>query len=282
MKISDDAMKAAYEVAKRVREGALSRTAAIEDLHRRFSLNRGSAADTIRNIGYMLKGKGYTRTNNAFATEHFLQMIHFDFGLETLNKAISSVELHLDYFETLPNGGKQPAIRKIVQKYRDIAKDEELESLAHQEHLLEESDAFNSNNMVDARDRILSAIVRRQGQPAFRRQLLTLYRTQSAISDCQVEAVLEAAHILPYQGPRTNDPSNGLLLRADLHTLFDLGLLAIDAQTMTVLISSDLKGTCYQEYAGRKLRLPSDQARRPSGRALDEHRKTRSKSCHAI
>ena|SRR6266404_1163928 len=80
MKISNEAMKAAYDVAKRVREGALSRAAGIEELHQRFALNRGSAGDTISNIGYMLEGKRYVRTNNAFATEHFLEMIHRDYG----------------------------------------------------------------------------------------------------------------------------------------------------------------------------------------------------------
>jgi hypothetical protein len=67
MKISNEAMKAAYDVAKRVRDGTLSRAAGIEELQQRFALNRGSAGDTISNIGYMLEGKRYVRTNNAFA-----------------------------------------------------------------------------------------------------------------------------------------------------------------------------------------------------------------------
>ncbi|HEV3079773.1 MAG TPA: hypothetical protein VGY66_08335 [Gemmataceae bacterium] len=61
MKISNEAMKAAYDVAKRVRDGTLSRAAGIEELQQRFALNRGSAGDTISNIGYMLEGKRYVR-----------------------------------------------------------------------------------------------------------------------------------------------------------------------------------------------------------------------------
>ena len=41
--------------------------------------------------------------------------------------------------------------------------------------------------------------------------------------------------------------SNGLLLRSDLHTLFDLRLLAVDPDTLTVLLSPKLKDTCYGE-----------------------------------
>src|ERR1700722_13744752 len=40
--------------------------------------------------------------------------------------------------------------------------------------------------------------------------------------------VLEAAHITPYMGASTNSLLNGLLLRADIHTLFNLGLISID------------------------------------------------------
>jgi 5-methylcytosine-specific restriction enzyme A len=122
MKISNEAMKASYVVAKRVREGALSRSAGIEELHQRFELNRGSAGDTISSIGYMLEGERYDRTINAFATEHFLEMIRRDYGQDALQKALSAVEKHVDYYEGLPRGSKLLKIWKIVHKYRSIAK----------------------------------------------------------------------------------------------------------------------------------------------------------------
>src|SRR5438270_9852234 len=120
MKIPNAAMTAAYEVAKRVRQGALSRAAGIEELHQRFALNRGSAGDTISNIGYMLEGERYERTNNAFATEHFLDMIHRDYGLDGLKRAISAVEKHIESYERLPRGSKLLKIWKIAHKYRSI------------------------------------------------------------------------------------------------------------------------------------------------------------------
>jgi predicted restriction endonuclease len=65
---------------------------------------------------------------------------------------------------------------------------------------------------------------------------------------------------------------NGLLLRADLHTLFDLHLLAIDPITTEVLLASQLKETTYREFAGTKLALPSRSAYHPSPESLSIHR----------
>ena len=47
------------------------------------------------------------------------------------------------------------------------------------------------------------------------------------MSGCREEEVLQAAHILPYTDAETNKIDNGLLLRADLHNLFDLYLISI-------------------------------------------------------
>lgn len=59
---------------------------------------------------------------------------------------------------------------------------------------------FDPTSIKDARTRVLAAIVRSRGQPAFRKALLSAYDSRCQISDCRVEAVIEAAHIIPYQG----------------------------------------------------------------------------------
>jgi len=136
------------------------------------------------------------------------------------------------------------------------------------------SEAFSPNGVIDGRQRAMASIVRRRGQPEFRRKLIKLYSGRCAISGCEVVEVLEAAHIVPYRGPATNDPSNGLLLRADLHTLFDLGMLAIDPSAMTVLISPRLGQTSYEDLAGKPIRLPQGTSgQQPSVEALEQHRK---------
>lgn len=132
--------------------------------------------------------------------------------------------------------------------------------------------AFDPDNIIDAREKTLTSIIRRRGQPNFRQQLLEIYGARCAITNCDVEEALEAVHILPYKGPQTNQPSNGLLLRADIHVLFDLGLIAVDTKTMKVLIASSLVGSSYAALNGNKLRLPKTQTFGPSKEALDQHR----------
>jgi len=101
LKITEDQIKAAYGVAKRVYAGEISRAAGTRELVRDHGLNRSSAADTISNVRYLLRGVRYARTNNKFATDYFLQMIHRDFGLEALDKAVGAVEKHVAYYENL-------------------------------------------------------------------------------------------------------------------------------------------------------------------------------------
>ena len=68
-------------------------------------------------------------------------------------------------------------------------------------------------------------VAQRAGQGRFRDGVLRDFESRCIVSGCDVEAVLEAAHIIPYAEGREQDPAVGLLLRADLHTLFDRGLL---------------------------------------------------------
>lgn len=136
-------------------------------------------------------------------------------------------------------------------------------------------DPFDPQDVNDGRTRVLTELVRRQGQRGFRKKLLDAYEGECAITGCKVEATLEAAHITPYLGPETNHVSNGLLLRADIHTLFDLGLLAVYPDSLEVGVAKALTGSEYETLEGTPLKIPSDEAARPSAKALQEH-KTRS------
>ncbi len=131
---------------------------------------------------------------------------------------------------------------------------------------------FSPKSILDGRERAIASVVRRRGQPEFRRKLIELYEGRCAVSSYDAVEALEAAHIVPYRGPQTNHPSNGLLLRADLHTLFDLGLLTVDASSMTVIIAASLRGTSYEAYSGMPVRTPQGDHGQPSVEALDYHR----------
>jgi putative restriction endonuclease len=136
----------------------------------------------------------------------------------------------------------------------------------------DEQDTFNPASVRDGREWVLSAIVRRRGQAAFRASLLAAYNSTCPITGCKVEALLEAAHIIPYLGATTNHIQNGLPLRADIHTLFDLQLLAIDPKSLTVLLSPSLLGSEYTPLSGKAIGLPAQVMHYPSREALQAHR----------
>ncbi|WP_250519561.1 MULTISPECIES: HNH endonuclease signature motif containing protein [unclassified Caballeronia] len=147
----------------------------------------------------------------------------------------------------------------------------ELEAESEAEARLEASGVFDPASIEDARKKTFAAIVMRQGQPAFRRRLLEAYERRCVLSGCPVEEVLEAAHICRYMGEDTNVVENGLLLRADLHTLYDRALIAIHPATHAVSVAPELADSEYGWLAGRVLRLPKDPKHRPSSEALHTH-----------
>jgi putative restriction endonuclease len=79
-----------------------------------------------------------------------------------------------------------------------------------------------------------------------------------------------AAHIFPYCGEETNIVQNGLLLRAHIPNLFDLGLLQINAETLAIRLADELRTTAYRRLDGRKLRLPRKPREHPNREALAE------------
>lgn len=108
----------------------------------------------------------------------------------------------------------------------------------------------------------LVAIKTRRGQPEFRRALLKAYDGRCCITNCNVEDVLEAAHIISHSEETNYLVMNGLLLRADIHTLFDLHLIKIDERNR-IMVSVKLKESDYQKFDGLSIRLPSKLYERP-------------------
>ena len=135
-----------------------------------------------------------------------------------------------------------------------------------------QADAFDAplDSDHDARVWTMRAVAQRRGQPLFRAKLLDAYGGRCAITGCSAPEVLEAAHVLPYKGQHTNRLDNGLLLRADLHTLFDCGLLWITPEH-TVALAPSLLSTNYADLAGKPLARPSALAHRPNPAHLAEH-----------
>jgi hypothetical protein len=110
----------------------------------------------------------------------------------------------------------------------------------------------------------------RQGQQDFRRKLIEAYGGRCAVTGCDEQSVLEAAHIEGYSG-RNSTVSNGLLLRADIHTLFDAGLLWIDHQNR-VRVAAEVGYKPYRQLDGNELRRPVNSEDWPDKEKLRAHR----------
>ncbi|HSD61518.1 MAG TPA: HNH endonuclease, partial [Burkholderiales bacterium] len=120
----------------------------------------------------------------------------------------------------------------------------------------------------------------RLGQGAFRVLVTDAYHRRCAVTGEKTLPVLQAAHIRPFaeNGPNTVD--NGLLLRSDLHTLFDLGYLTVTDE-YRVEVSQQIRtrfenGREYYRYDGHPLaELPEHFNERPSSEFLEWHRDSR-------
>jgi putative restriction endonuclease len=119
------------------------------------------------------------------------------------------------------------------------------------------------------------SVLPRLGQGAFRVIVTDIYKRQCALTNSHVLHVLEAAHIRPYSDGGSHHPSNGVLLRQDLHTLFDRGYLTVTPD-YSVEVSRRLKeefdnGKEYYALNGRRILLPDAPSYRPSVEQLAWH-----------
>lgn len=94
----------------------------------------------------------------------------------------------------------------------------------------------------------------REGQAEFRKRLVDHYGAVCMVTGTALASVIDAAHIAPYNGTATNALSNGLLLRKDIHALFDAGLLTIGPD-LVVYVSAGVDDTFYRSLDGRELTL---------------------------
>ena len=110
----------------------------------------------------------------------------------------------------------------------------------------------------------------RLGQRRFRIALLDLYEETCAITGHGPQFALDAAHIQPHSDGGSNSLNNGLLLRADIHKLFDKYWISINPKTFEVVISSRLQGSPYWDWNGTVLRKRK-KGKGPSEIYLAEH-----------
>jgi len=84
-------------------------------------------------------------------------------------------------------------------------------------------------------------VLTRPGQADFRKRLIKKFDGKCALTGCAVQAALEAAHILPVANDGSDEITNGILLRCDVHRLFDLGLIHISAKNGQVTLNKEVE-----------------------------------------
>ena len=119
----------------------------------------------------------------------------------------------------------------------------------------------------------------RLGQGAFRLAVTDAYNRECAITGGRVLPALEAAHIQSYSSGGEHEVSNGLLLRRDIHSVFDAGYLTFD-ENLRVVVSDRVRtefnnGNEYRRLQGELLHLPPNPKFQPDPARLQWHRENR-------
>ena len=119
----------------------------------------------------------------------------------------------------------------------------------------------------------------RLGQGTFRVVVTDAYDRRCTITRERTLPALEAAHIQPYADGGSHNPSNGLLLRRDIHALFDAGYVTV-TPTLQFEVSRRIKeefenGRDYYALHGQGIRPPTIRDWQPDDVALRWHNEQR-------
>lgn len=145
--------------------------------------------------------------------------------------------------------GSQHSIREVVwQRARDAL------ATASIRHLVGGLVGTRDEPCGGHRQRIVRV---RIGQMEFRARLLGVFGEVCAFTGRQPREVLEAAHLYSFAERGRHEVGGGLLMRRDLHRLFDLGFITVDPDSLEIGISAELRG--HRDYAallGQRLKCP--------------------------
>jgi len=121
-------------------------------------------------------------------------------------------------------------------------------------------------------------VKQRLGQGTFRVWITDAYQRRCAVTDEKALPVLDAAHIKPVSNGGMHRLDNGLLLRSDVHTLFDRGYVTV-TPNYRFRVSDRLRrdfnnGENYFRLNEKVISLPAEEGSRPSREFLEWHSDT--------
>lgn len=182
-----------------------------------------------------------------------------NFGTRELDEFRHSTDVHeASLYEKL-KGYSHRGIRRIecgeVDKLMPLLGGHDFESDGHNEV---------------ARLKRLGNLALRPDQAKFSARIRRAYQGKCAFTGCTTAEALEAAHIKVKKGQDDNNSRNGILLRADVHALFDEGLIALTLDGSRIEISSKLSDTTYDFLRTRRVSQPQSEC--PSEENIRHHR----------
>jgi putative restriction endonuclease len=124
-----------------------------------------------------------------------------------------------------------------------------------------------------------SVVLPRLGQRSFRVAILDTYERRCSVTNERTLPALEAAHIRDYRDVQEHTIKNGILLRADIHKLFDAGYVTVTPDfhfSVSRRIKEEFEnGRDYYKLDGTVIRLPKDVVNQPLADALRWHNEER-------
>lgn len=114
-KINLEIVKELYSTAEKFHSNEISLKDSTKHLEI-LGINPNSSVDYLYNYSNLVNGKLFTRTMNVISTEYYLDRILETKGIETLKKALYSLSLHIDYYESVSNS-KVKKRKEILNKY---------------------------------------------------------------------------------------------------------------------------------------------------------------------
>ena len=141
------------------------------------------------------------------------------------------------------------------------------------QEIVEQEPGVNPQDVEDTRRRVVQEQTVRDGARAFRDSLRAAYADICAVTGYDEPRAMDAAHIMRYRGGQTNHVTNGMLLRVDIHRLFDrrsgpLLRIEIQGDEWRLRVDPSLMDSTYAELDGALLHLPDNPEQWPNMEAL--------------
>lgn len=229
--------------------------------------------------GLRKEGEGRTIERMPFFEKHTVRVARLNNGFvpwqfETSEKCYATLDSGCVGF--LKN--RKPQEIELVRKGDKIAGIRPLPLLfdRYPAHELFDAPPFDPFSPPDKRRRATSEQVIREGAEKFREDILRNYRVCAVTGESEA-CTLQAAHISPYGGKHSNHEKNGILLRADIHLLFDNGKIWFeytqDGLQVDVRVKQDISRTVVKLIKeNAHLNLPNDKSKWPWNECVQAHK----------